>query len=107
MKKTLIEICNTSWEILEVKPDTLQRNFYHYSVKKDELEGYTDFARSRIYVNSDMIEHRKRLVVVHECLHIIADRSGDYDMSAQEDYIRKLEHGVLELIQKFPDNYKL
>jgi len=74
---------------------------------KDELDGYTDFDKQRIYISKDLHPYRKGVTLTHELLHVIADSSGDYDDEAQEDYIRRIEHGVFELLDKFPDNYKI
>ena len=104
MIKSLIQICNTEYEIRVVSPKTIKR-IYGWGRTDDELEGFTDFDNQRIYLNNNLHPHRLGITLVHEALHIIADQSGDTDVNLQESYVRMLEHGVYELINNFPEEF--
>jgi len=105
MKKTLVEICNAEWKVLEVTRKTINKK-YGAPLNGDELDGFTDFDSNTIYINRDLSHQRKGVVLTHELLHVICDQTGFPD-NRQERVIRELEHGVYELIHKFPEAYKL
>jgi Zn-dependent peptidase ImmA (M78 family) len=103
MQKTLVQICNTEWEIRVVTPRTIREK---YGDKNSELDGFTDFDNQRIYLNKELHPYRLGVTLAHEWLHVIADASGDYTEEQQEKYIRRIEHGVYEMVHKFPDIFK-
>ena len=89
-----LQICGAIWKVKEIKSKTLHK-------KAKDCDGYTDFDNQLIYLNSELNEHRKKITLVHEALHVIFDHSG-YEPHNDERVIRSIEHGVYELIQKFP-----
>jgi Zn-dependent peptidase ImmA (M78 family) len=99
MKKTLIQICNAEWEIREVKNRTMKR-----LNKGDSVDGLCNYDQQRIYINSELHPHRKKLALVHEWLHVIGDRSG-LAYRDDEKIVRAYEHGVLEMVDKFYEVY--
>lgn len=99
MKKTLVQICNAEWEIREIKTSTIKKRLGY------EADGYTDYDTQKIYVASDIHQHRKNVTIVHESGHVILDFLG-VPSEMHEDIIRKGEHLIYELIQNFPMRYK-
>jgi Zn-dependent peptidase ImmA (M78 family) len=101
-KRTLVDICNTSWEVREVTSS--------YLAKLNDGEaayGLVDFDQEIIYLDRNLSHHRKSVTLVHEFLHVIYDRSGGgFPLEDEEKIISQLEHGVYELINQFPEKYK-
>lgn len=89
-----INLCGTEWFIQEVPKD-------HKELDGDD--GVCNFNRQIIYINDELHSHRKSLALVHEMLHVVCDSIG---LEEDEDTIRKLEHGVYELLNVYPDEYK-
>lgn len=87
-----LNFCGTTWWLKETTP-----------VDDDGSDGETDFNHQVISINSELHSHRKALAVVHEMLHVVCDSVGIQD---DEEMIRGLEHGVLSIINAFPEEYK-
>ena len=94
-----LRIGETQWTIKETPRKELEE------LVGEAVEGMTDFDKQTIYLDADMHPHRKGVVLVHEALHVIYDRSG-YNCKKEEDNVRALEHGVYNLINKFPQKYR-
>ena len=88
-----VTFCGTQWFLVEQQPELMD----------DEDDGKCDFNKQTIYINGDLHSHRKSLALVHEMLHVICDSVGLED---DEEIVRQLEHGVLELINVFPERFK-
>lgn len=95
MKKTLLEICNAEWSIIEATGRTIRRH-------TDELvDGLTDYDTQTIYIRSDIHPHRKHLALAHEWYHVIIDHQGlQFPISNEEILIRGSEHPLLEMVFK-------
>ena len=87
-----VELCGTEWFISET-----------YPVDEEKSDGITEFDDQTILINSELHSHRKALAVVHEMLHVVCESVG---LDEDEELIRKLEHGVYNMINVFPEEYK-
>lgn len=87
-----IELCGTKWFIKE-----------DYPVDEEISDGITNFDKQEVVVNSELHSHRKSLAVVHELLHVVCDSVG---LDEDEEIIRRLEHGVLQIVKGLPEEYK-
>jgi len=101
MKKTLVQICNAEWQILEVSNRTMKKHN-----EGEDADGLCNYDTQTIYINKELHPHRKRLALVHEWLHVIGDHSG-LPYTDDEKIVRSYEHGVLEMLQKFPEHYMI
>jgi len=102
--KTLIEICDATWEIRETTPKKLEQMSSKEPEKRETLDGLTDFDKQTIYLSRYLHPHRKGVVLAHELLHVIYDHSG-YKGDNEEESIRAIEHGVYSLLTSFPTKY--
>ena len=89
-----VEICNAKWFIKEEYPEI---------DNEEPDDGDTNFNKQVITINADLHTHRKSLAVVHELMHVVCDYIG---LDEDEELIRKLEAGVLEIVQNIPDEYR-
>ena len=87
-----VKLCGTEWFIIERTP-----------VDDEDSDGETKFNNQTILINSELHSHRKALALTHEMLHVVCDSVG---LEEDEELIRKLEHGVYQMINNFPDEYK-
>jgi Zn-dependent peptidase ImmA (M78 family) len=83
-----VKLCGTTWTIEE---------------NANSDDGDCNFNLQTISINKSRHPHRKALSLTHEMLHVICDRAG---IEEDEEMIKKIEHGVLELIKIFPEKYK-
>lgn len=86
-----IKFCNTTWTLLEIQPDDLPDD-----------DGVVEFDTQTIKINAALHPHRKRVALVHELLHILYDFVG---VEKDEKLVRQLEHGIYELVHRFPEAY--
>lgn len=91
---TEITFCGTRWFIAEIERE---------HPKLDGDDGVCDFDTQTIYINEELHTHRKKLAVTHELLHVACESVGIED---DEELIRRIEHRIYELVQKFPSSYK-
>lgn len=103
-----IRFLGTHWTIMELDNDVLK------SVRgsDDDLEGFCDYDNEIVYVDWDLTPHRKGVCVVHELLHAVIDHAGLEDeqklvFKDSDDLIRRLEHGIYDLVNSFPKKYKM
>jgi len=96
-KEFMITFCGTHWAVVEVTNEELLK------IADEDVDGYTDFNNEIIYINADRVLHRKRVILVHELLHVIADYVGIED---DESMVRALEHHVYDLLTVYPDEYR-
>ena len=94
-----LNLAGTVWSVKEVAPETLEE------IMEYECEAGICLTEQTIYLNRDLHPHRKAVALVHEALHLIYDRSG-YQVPQEEKNIMALDHGVYELINKFPKKYR-
>ena len=98
-RATTINIGDAKWKVKELPRSKLEE------IAGMPIEGMTNWDDQTIYLDSKMHPHRKGVVLVHEALHVMYDRSG-YNDKKEEENIRAIEHGVYNLINKFPIKYK-
>ena len=96
-KEFVIPIFNSNWTVVELNDEEMK------IVHGEDLDGECDFNNEIISINSDRTLHGKGLALTHELLHVMFDTVG---VEKDEALIRKIEHGVYELINKFPKEYK-
>lgn len=96
-KEFIIPIFNTNWTVIELSDKEMEIAY------QENLNGYCCFDDEVISINSDRTLHRKGLALTHELLHALFETVG---VDKDEALIRKIEHGVYELINKFPKEYK-
>jgi len=85
----VVNFCGTTWDIIE-----------DFRIEED---GICSFNNQTIRVNGARHTHRKGLSLTHELLHVIFDQAGIDD---DEELVKRIEHGVYELINVFPEGYK-
>ena len=98
-RATTLRIGDAKWKVKELPRSKLEE------IAGAMIEGMTDFDEQTIYLDADMHSHRKGVVLVHEAMHVMYDRSG-YNHKDEEKNILAVEHGVYNLINKFPQKYK-
>jgi len=99
-----VELCGTEWFVTEVSGERLV-NIQESKGETCELpdDGRCEFDNQTIMIRDDLHSHRKALALTHEMLHVVCDSVGIED---DEELILKLEHGVYQMINAFPDEYK-
>ena len=99
-----VELCGTTWFVVEATPDKMKEMQTKAGDDADNADdGRTDFDIQTIYINKNLHSHRKAVTLVHEMLHVVCDSVG---LDEDEKIIRQLEHGVYNLLNVFPEEYK-
>ena len=97
-KEFVMRVFGTSWTVREVSSQVMKE------LSDDDNDGYCDFDNETILINGDLSYHRKCLALTHELLHALFDFIG-YDKD-DEKLVLALEHGVYDLINSYPKEYK-
>ena len=98
-KEFVMNIFNSNWAVREMSTAEIV-NADEFSI---DCDGVTKFNEEVILLNSDRTLHRKGLALTHELLHCLYDSIG---VENDEKLVRQIEHGVYEMINSFPKEYK-
>jgi len=97
-KKDLVSLCGGQWQVKELTGKNIARK---YGELGESLDGFVDFDNEIIYINKEMTVHRRHLALVHEMLHVVYERNANVG-NDEEEAIKALEHGVLEIVVNYP-----
>lgn len=104
-KSLLIPFLGTYWSVFETSKEHLK------VMIDDDVNGFCDYDSQSILIDSEQTLHRKGLTLVHEMLHAVLDSVGIEDdkklvFRDSDDLIRRLEHGVFDMVNVFPKEFK-
>jgi hypothetical protein len=104
-KSILIPFLGTYWSVFETGKEHLR------AMIDDDVNGFCDYDSQSILIDEDLALHRKGVTLVHEMLHAVLDSVGIEDdrklsFKDSDDLIRRLEHGVFDMVNVFPKEFK-
>ena len=104
-KGIIVPFLGTSWVVIETNKEHLK------AMIDEEVNGFCDYDSQSILVDEDLALHRKGLTLAHEMLHAVLDSVGIEDdkklsFKDSDDLIRRLEHGVFDMVNVFPKEFK-